>query len=589
MEYYVRIIIAAVLFMALAGCAATADLKDSFDAEPAAETVMAQAETEPAAEPEAAVAEREPTDPDVMFQVLAGELAGATGDVAGALENYLEATLNSNDPKIAQRTTELGMRSGNWQLATMAADRWTVLAEDDPNARAAAVTTSLRVGDYFSATRHLDELFRIRADRPGGAWEEAALMLGTGASGEKAKEMMLDLLARHGATDDTAARMAQSRLAMTLGEPELAKQLVEEALQSNPANIELLMWAGRLAVVRNEPELALDYFARAHKVEPANETVTLRYAELLIRSDRYKDAQELLATLDQRAEIVFSRVVYATEAEDEALATRLFEELQHRPVPDGDPNHAFFTAQTADILRLSMAAVQWYQLVPGGDHWLRARLRLAVLLTEVDSLEAGRQALSALKIDQRGEIVEQGFLADSQLLLQAGEADAAIQSLTLGLSRLQNSDTLRYSRALLYTREGQLDNAEEDLRSVIEINPDHVDALNTLGYTLADLTDRHSEALPLIERALELRPNDPAIIDSMGWVLFRLGKLERAQIYLEQALALSNNAEIAAHLGEVLWTLGQQEQALLVMEDARRQNPDHPVLIDTLQRLGITP
>jgi tetratricopeptide (TPR) repeat protein len=174
-------------------------------------------------------------------------------------------------------------------------------------------------------------------------------------------------------------------------------------------------------------------------------------------------------------------------------------------------------------------------------------------------------------------------------LLQAGEADAAIQSLTLGLSRLQNSDTLRYSRALLYTREGQLDNAEEDLRSVIEINPDHVDALNTLGYTLADLTDRHSEALPLIERALELRPNDPAIIDSMGWVLFRMGELERAQIYLEQALALSNNAEIAAHLGEVLWTLGQQEQALLVMEDARRQNPDHPVLIDTLQRLGITP
>ena len=170
-----------------------------------------------------------------------------------------------------------------------------------------------------------------------------------------------------------------------------------------------------------------------------------------------------------------------------------------------------------------------------------------------------------------------------------GNLEAAIQSLTLGISRLQNSTTLRYSRALLHTQQGQLDAAEVDLRAVITQNPEHTDALNTLGYTLADLTDRHTEALELIERALQLRPNDAAIIDSMGWVLFRLGRLERAQISLEQALSLSNNAEIAAHLGEVLWAMGQQEQALAIMEGARRVNPNHPVLIDTLQRLGITP
>ncbi len=585
-----KVIITAALLLALVACVTTADPATVLDESGQAPvSVLADAEGQADSEPTIPVAERQPTDPDVMFQVMAGELAGAQGDVTGALENYLEATLKSDDPAIAQRTTELGMRGGNWQLATMAADRWTVLAPDEPQARAAAVTTSLRVGDYFAATRHLDELFRIRADRPGTAWEEAALMLGTGASGEKAKEMMLDLLARHGATDDSAARQAQSRLAMTLGEPELAMRLVDEALELDPDNIKLLMWAGRLAVLQSNHELALKYFQWAHKVEPDNRTVTLRYAELMIRTARYKDAQELLATLEQRAEVVFTRSVYAMEADDQALATRLFEELQQRPVPADDPNHAFFTAQTADLLQLSLAAIQWYQRVPEGEHWLRSRLRLAVLLTEVDSLEAGRQSLSALKIDQRGEIVEQGFLADSQLLLQAGEEDAAIQSLTLGISRLQNSSVLRYSRALLYTRQQRLDDAEADLRKVIAINPEHVDALNTLGYTLADLTDRHNEALELIERALELRPNDPAIIDSMGWVLFRLGRLERAQIYLEQALSLNNNPEIAAHLGEVLWALGQQEQALLVMEDARRTNPDHPVLNDTLQRLGITP
>lgn len=585
-----RLLYVAALVIALAGCAGSAVIDPVMDeAAPAGAQAVSEAGNEAVAEPEIPVAQRQPTDTDVMYQVMAGELAGAKGDVTEALESYLEATLNSNDPEIARRSTELGMRSGNWQLATMAADRWTVLDADNPNAQAAAVTTSLRVGDYFAATRHLDELFRIRADRPGGAWEEAALLLGRGANGEKAREMMLDLLDRHGATNDSQARLAQSRLAMTLGEPELAMQLVNEALDLEPVNIDLLMWAGRLSVAQNDDELALEYFERAHQAEPGNRDVTLRYAELLKRNDRYAEAQELLGTLDQTAEIVFSRVVYAVEAEDEEFATGLFQDLQHRPLPADDPDHAFFTAQTADILRLSVAAVQWYQLVPEGEHWLRARLRLAVLLTEIDGVEAGRQSLSALKIDQRGEVVEQGFLAESQLLLQAGEMDAAIQSLTMGLSRLQNSSGLYYSRALLYMRQQRLADAEADLRNVIQLNPEHADALNTLGYTLADLTDRHEEALVLIQRALVLRPNDAAIIDSMGWVLFRLGKLERAQDYLEQALTLSNNAEIAAHLGEVLWKSGQQDQALLVMEDARRNNPDHPVLIDTLQRLGITP
>lgn len=586
-----RLLIAAMLILGLAGCAVSGRLGTATGEDPAVDSGprLSLPDEEPEQASAIPVPEREPTDTDVMFRVMAGELAGAQGDVTGALENYLEATLKSNDPAIAERATNLAMRSGNWQLATMAADRWTVLAPDKPAARVAAITSLLRVSDYFGATRQLDELFRIRAGSPGGAWEEAALLLGTGASGVKAKEIMIELLARHGATDNVAARMAQSRLAIALGQPVLARELADEALQLEPENIELLMWTGRLAVIGNDTELALPYFARAHDVEPDNKTVTLRYAELLKRTERHDEAQALLATLNQQAEIVFNRTLYALDAEDEALATALFEELQQRGVEDGEPSHAFYTAQTADLLQRSLEAIHWYQLVPDGEHWLRARLRLAVLLTEVDGIEAGRLALSALKTDQRGEIVEQGFLTDSQLLLQEGEIETAIQSLTLGLSRLQNSDTLRYSRALLYTRQQRLEDAEVDLRIVIAQNPEHTDALNTLGYTLADLTDRHAEALELIERALNLRPNDPAIIDSMGWVLYRLGRIEQAQIYLEQALSLSDNAEIAAHLGEVLWAQGQKDRATSVMEDARRINPDDPVLIDTLQRLGITP
>ena len=266
MEYYVKLLIAAVLILALAGCAATGDMNTAIgeDAEADSGAVLSLPGMAPGELTEIPVEEREPTDPEVMFQVLAGELSGAKGDVTQALENYLEATLKSNDPAIAERSTELGMRGGNWQLATMAADRWTVLDPDNPSAQAAAITTLLRVNDYFGATRHLDELFRIRADKPGGAWEEAALLLGTYASGEKAKEIMRDLLARHGVTDNAEAKMAQSRLAMTLGEPELAAELADEALELEPENVELLMWAGRLAVIRNDSALGISYFERAH-------------------------------------------------------------------------------------------------------------------------------------------------------------------------------------------------------------------------------------------------------------------------------------------------------------------------------------
>ena len=130
----------------------------------------------------------------------------------------------------------------------------------------------------------------------------------------------------------------------------------------------------------------------------------------------------------------------------------------------------------------------------------------------------------------------------------------------------------------------RLQQAEADFRAVLKQDPDNARTLNALGYTLADRTDRYDEALALIEKALAQTPDDPAVIDSMGWVMFRLGRLQEAREYLQRAYDMTGDGEIAAHLGEVLWVMGDREAARALWEKARETAPDNPVLKDTLRR-----
>ena len=173
--------------------------------------------------------------------------------------------------------------------------------------------------------------------------------------------------------------------------------------------------------------------------------------------------------------------------------------------------------------------------------------------------------------------------AEGDLLIQAGRYEEAIAVYTEALDDGYNPDLL-YARAMAAEKIGRLDLLEKDLRSILEREPDHAQALNALGYTLTDATDRHAEAYDLIKKALELRPNDFYILDSMGWVLYRLGRLDEAIEYLRKALSIRQDPEIAAHLGEVLWVRGEREQAKEVWETALQQTPEDTRLLDVIER-----
>ncbi len=231
-------------------------------------------------------------------------------------------------------------------------------------------------------------------------------------------------------------------------------------------------------------------------------------------------------------------------------------------------------------------AIELFQQVGDGAELTRATASIVQL-----RLAAGEDQVLADYMDRLRQSYpprrEQLYALEASAYNDSGRQERGLALLERAIAEFPESDNLRYARSVIYERRGDIAAAEADLRSIIARSPDNATALNALGYTLTNRTDRHDEARTLIEQALRLSPNEPAILDSMGWVLYRQGELDEAIKYLTRAYANFPDPEVAAHLGEVLWMSGNKTGAMNVWRGAMRQDPRHEVLMETLDRLGI--
>jgi Tfp pilus assembly protein PilF len=282
------------------------------------------------------------------------------------------------------------------------------------------------------------------------------------------------------------------------------------------------------------------------------------------------------------------RASLLAKAEDKAALQALYTQLQgdsSRP----DPQRRLLLGQTAEFLKHMDEALAWYRSVPGGPQRWQARLRAANVLHE---LKRDREAFADLRALQADADADQDARRDAYLLeadlrqkddAAAGEMDAFAR----GLAAFPDDSALLYARSLAWERRDDIPRAEADLRKVLVAEPDNVAALNALGYTLADRTTRYAEALQLIDRARVADPGNPAIIDSYGWVLYRLGRTDEALTQLRRAFMLQKDPEIGAHLGEVLWVTGDHAQARKVLDEARKLDPDNRSLQRVLAKLKV--
>lgn len=270
--------------------------------------------------------------------------------------------------------------------------------------------------------------------------------------------------------------------------------------------------------------------------------------------------------------------------DDEAAKTYLRQLLALEQHVDEAHYYLGRIAEDADDLP---AALYEYRQVEEGREMLVAVSRGSVILIDEGRIDENHAWFNALR-QQHPQRVEQLYSIEADLLSRGGESTAATTLLDEALMQMPGSSSLLYARAMLAEEQGDLVLMETKLRALIASEPDNSTAINALGYTLANRTERYEEAYELIARALALEPDEPAILDSMGWVLFRQGNYTEALAYLTRAYAAFPDPEVAAHLGEVLWVTGDTDNALKVWQGALLKDPDNAVLTETLERLQIT-
>ncbi len=526
---------------------------------------------------------RAPTSEDLMYHVFAAEYLGSEGDLEAAVGEYLEAALESGDAEIARRATQVAFAAQAWLQAAMAADRWALLDPENVEAHQSAATAMMLTGDFAGAELQLQQIIELMGNST-ESWILVTSLLARSADADRASTLLGNILASQGAVNSADARFAHSHLAVRSRDLEKAFKLAEQAVELEPERIEFLTWAGRLALNLNKIGAGLHYVERAWKQKPEDRDLALAYADLLSRTHRLVEARQGMENLQQTPDVMLAQILFEISAGERGRAEKLFDQFDRMDFDDPSES-AFYQAQAAEALNMISRAIELYAGVESGDKALVAGIRRAELMAGEGDVDGARRELADLRLWASPVMVEESWLAEARILREMGDAKIAVETLDQALEQLPGSIAIRYSHALLAAEMGWVDVAEKDLRIIISKQPENAAALNALGYTLADQTERYEEAEALIRQAFILRPDDASIVDSMGWISYRLGHLDEAEKYLRRAWTLDKNPEIAAHLGEVLWVNGQQEAARSIWREGIKVNSENPVLQETIRRM----
>jgi tetratricopeptide (TPR) repeat protein len=565
------------------GVKASQPVVSASQAQPSAETVVAAAvdpETVAAAKAEAALP-RQPLTPDLLFKFLVAELAGQRGEIGIAQATYLDLARQTKDPRVARRAVEVSMFARNQPDALEAARLWAATEQDSERAQQTLAALLLSEGRLDEA----EPILRImlKENTADGFLHLSALM-GKLRDTQAALAMVERLAADYPALPE--ARFAVAQAAAGAGRFDAAIAALQKADDLRPGwepaallRVQMLGKTSRLDAMG----FMRDFLARY----PDAREVRLAYARALVNANQFTEARaeftRLTADFPGNAEVSFAAGLLSLQMGDLEVARNwLTQTLEYNP---RDPDTVqYYLGQVAEQMKQPDVAAAHYAEVRTGNYLVPARARQAALLVRAGKLTEARALLEATRGEndvQNVRLVQ----AQAELLRESREHGAAFEVLSEGLKRFPDSADLLYDRAMVAEKLNKLDVLEADLRRVMVLRPDDAQAYNALGYTLADRTNRLPEAITLLDKALALAPEDPFILDSVGWAQYRSGNLARAQEYLERAFNVRPDPEIAAHLGEVLWARGQRDEAGKLWQTSLQTHPQNEVLLETLRRL----
>ncbi|SDX81426.1 Tfp pilus assembly protein PilF [Allochromatium warmingii] len=519
---------------------------------------------------------------DQMYHILVAEVAGRRGAMREAVTHYLQAAELTRAPELAELAVRAAVSAEDDAAAGEAIALWLTLAPNVPDVHQIAAFLRFKADDQEGALIHLQRLIELSGAGGELAFAKVSAILARLPDAETRLTLMQALVARFPESAD--AQQTLALLAASTSQSAVAEQAARRALELRPHWNEPQIFLVRLLLTddkRREARALLESFIAAN---PSDRLLQMLYGQLLVDEREFSTAREVFERVlrehPQEPDVLFAVGILALQLEDLAGARLHFGRLY--ATGQRQDEAAFYLGQTAERAEDVSTALDWYTKVTDDRHD-DARIRMAVLQARRGEVAQAREILQRMR-DQSPDNALSLFLVEAEILDDVGQFTVARAIYDEALSAFPDDDSLLYARGLHAMKHGQLEQGERDLRQIIAVDPEHADALNALGYTLADQTTRLTEALALIERAHALKPEEPAILDSLGWVHYRLGHLEQALDYLQQANALLEDGEIAAHLGEVLWALGRRTEAWVVWDKALAADPEHAYLREIVGR-----
>lgn len=520
---------------------------------------------------------------DIMYKILAAEMAISRGQLQIALTNYIDVAQETQDVNVAHRATQVALSVADLATAYIPGKIWADKDISNLEAQITFVAILTRMGKldeitpYLLRTMALDE---IDSDRH-------FVMLYKQFPDESDKNNLVKALNQ--VASETPLNLPYVALAdISLYENRVEEGLAyaQKALKMNAKDPKGIILYTQGLFQNNQNEEAVSFIEQKIAQNPDDIYIRQYYTQYLIDQNQLDKARIQMQglvdmqALDTKQKLQLARLSmqagWLQEAETLLMDIRK------------DPEHAdsahYFLGRLYESQDIKDKAASWYSQVAAGPFHIIAHIRASTLYMDLKEYDQAMSVIEQARPENVSDL-KRLILARVDVMMQSKEHEKGYQLLSEVLLSQPDDHDFLYSRAIVAEKLNKLDVVEQDLNTIIKQDPNHIDALNALGFILANRTDRYDEALAYINKALSLSPNNPSILDSLGWIQFKMGNHKEAVKTLRKALDLYPNPEIAAHLGEVLWTLNEREQAKAIWQDALENNPNDEQLLDTMERL----
>lgn len=518
-----------------------------------------------------------------IYELLVAELAGQQGQFEVAMSHYLKQARLTRDPNIAERATRVAQYLRNVEAITEAAELWTATDPENPESYQISASILLHQKRYEDALPLVDRALEydrprmlavIRSQIPEMSAEESNGYLNLFEQMLSNNPKQTDLL------------ITQGLLHKQQGNLDAALAVFEEALKVSPKNVDAVAQKAELQRLQGDFRKALATIRPALKSQPDNQPLLILNTQLLFQSGQLKqgikEARHILEKNGQDYQLKFYLALLMLENDQTKDAAKLFEELLTQNENDTRPH--FYLGAIAQQDGKIEQAITHFEKVDDPATTYQAISRISTLLDTPEDRERLTLIISDVR-KTRPDLAPRLYTLQAEWLNLHDFADDALVLLEEAIARFNDDISLLYTRAMLLEAT-DFDRAEIDLRRILEIEPNSSLALNALGYTLTVHTERYEEARELIAQALEMRPDDPAIIDSMGWVLFKLQRYDEAVEYLLRAYEAIPDGEVASHLIQAYWAKGDKKKAQELLQKGLTKNPESSHLQKAAQAIG---